>query len=167
MSYPSPCCKLKLFTTFASVGVETSQIEFLPVVMLRLIGQDGHKTSTVYNVEPYIHGNFTKITNNWGFVDRDGQGSKLLLAFSHFTSEKSNQSLLIVDHQGWTSSDHLSTTFLTDPQIHSVDKKRFGIGNLGQEGIEKFWKDVHRECNEICLQLGLRRPQVPQVPILP
>lgn len=145
------------------LGVEVSQIQFLPVVMLRLLNNAGQKTSCIYNVEPYIHGDFTKLTNNWSFVDKKGQGSKLVLAFSHFTYEKSNRTLLIVDHQGWTSSDHVSTTFLTDPQIHCVDKKFFGTGNLGVRGILKFWEDMHTECNDICWQLGLQRPDPEEI----
>ena len=125
--------------------------------MLRLLDENGGKTDAVYNVEPYIHGNFTKLTNNWSFVDKEGQGSKLVLAFSHYTHERSNQTMVIVDHQGWTSSDHLSTTFLTDPQIHSLDTSLYGTGNLGKIGIDTFWKVMHSECNEICQQLGLAK----------
>ena len=81
-----------------------------------------------------------------------------LSLFSHFTFERSNNTLLITDHQGWTTEDHLSTTFLTDPQIHSVDKELYGIGNLGMHGINRFWKHMHPECSEICKELGLTRP---------
>ena len=79
-------------------------------------------------------------------------------SFSHFTYERSNHTLLITDHQGWTTEDHLSTTFLTDPQIHSIDKTLYGTGNLGMHGINTFWQDMHKECNDICQQLGLTRP---------
>ena len=129
--------------------------------MLTLLTPSGEPSSVVYNVEPYMKGitDFDKLTNNLSWVKNGGTGnvSKLVLAFSHFTYEISKGTLLITDHQGWSSDDHLSTTFLTDPQIHSVDKKQFGAGNLGMHGIKRFWQDMHVKCNEICRQLRLTR----------
>ena len=41
----------------------------------------------------------------------------------------------------------------TDPQIHSKDSKGFGKGNLGVEGMLKFFQTHH--CNAICRHLLL------------
>lgn len=41
----------------------------------------------------------------------------------------------------------------TDPQIHTLDGKGYGQGNMGQRGIEKFI-DSH-VCNDICRLLKL------------
>lgn len=49
-------------------------------------------------------------------------------AFSHFSWQASNGMFLICDIQGWGR-------LLTDPQIHTIDGKGFGAGNLGSEGI--------------------------------
>jgi myosin-heavy-chain kinase len=54
-------------------------------------------------------------------------------AFSHFSWHASKGMFLICDIQGW---GHV----LTDPQIHTVDGKGFGAGNLGFEGIGAFLK---------------------------
>lgn len=70
-------------------GIEVSPIQFLPVVMLQLFKRDGQPTSMIYNVEPYMQGNFTRLTNNWDFVNTNGVGCKLVLAF-RFVKDNSN-----------------------------------------------------------------------------
>ena len=55
-----------------------SPIQFLPVVMVRLLGEP---RSIIYNVEPYMHGNFKKLTNNLDWVEKERAGSELVLAF--------------------------------------------------------------------------------------
>ena len=105
-------------------------------------------------------GDFTKITNNLNWVVQgDVQGKDLLLAFSHFSYCASKGTLIVVDIQGWTSQDQRGLTFLTDPQIHTKDKKGYGTANRGQEGFNKFWQILHPQCNHICALLNLSRPQ--------
>ena len=41
----------------------------------------------------------------------------------------------------------------TDPQIHTVSGKGFGLGNLGQAGLNAFL--TRHKCNSICEHLGL------------
>uniref|UniRef100_A0A7S1JAC5 Alpha-type protein kinase domain-containing protein n=2 Tax=Eutreptiella gymnastica TaxID=73025 RepID=A0A7S1JAC5_9EUGL len=41
----------------------------------------------------------------------------------------------------------------TDPQVHSHDQRGFGKGNMGMDGIRKFF-DTHK-CNALCRYLGL------------
>jgi vacuole morphology and inheritance protein 14 len=57
---------------------------------------------------------------------------------------------MIVDIQGVGN-------VLTDPQIHCLDKHRFGKGNLGYLGMLMFF-NTH-ECNEHCQNLGLINPR--------
>ena len=57
---------------------------------------------------------------------------------------------MIVDIQGVGN-------VLTDPQIHCLDKHRFGKGNLGYLGMLMFF-NTH-ECNEHCKNLGLINPR--------
>jgi hypothetical protein len=59
--------------------------------------------------------------------------------------------MMIVDLQG-------NGNVLTDPQIHCLDKQRFGKGNLGEAGISMFFYSHH--CNEHCKSLGLVNPRL-------
>jgi hypothetical protein len=56
---------------------------------------------------------------------------------------------MVVDLQGVSN-------VLTDPQIHCIDKKRFGAGNLGYEGMLRFF-NTH-SCNKYCKILDLINP---------
>ena len=102
-----------------------------------------------------------KISNNFDWiVQGDVPGKSLLMAFSHFSFCSSAGKLIIVDIQGWTSEERAGQTFLTDPQIHTMDKKGFGTANRGKEGFRKFWTEQHSSCTSICSILGLdhKRP---------
>ena len=155
------CFAYFLLTGFTSrflpIGLNLGQIQYLPVALLQLSERNAHVTS-VYNVEPYMSGEFVKLTNNLDFVQRDRKEANQLLAFSHFTFQASNRELLIVDIQGWTPEDSTGCTFLTDPQIHSTVYNCFGTGNLQQRGFDRFWDKMHPMCNTICSSLGLMRP---------
>ena len=101
------------------VGVNVGHLEFLPVVLLRLVNKNG-SWGSVYNVERYMAGEYVKLSDNLNPVTKLGLVSDLVLAFSHFTYQASNQELIIVDIQGWIpASNQTGCTFLTDPQIHS------------------------------------------------
>jgi len=117
-------------------------IGFLPVSVLRL-DRDG----ILYNSEPYLRGDYLKHNDNSGHVDT---AETVPQAFSHFTYEASNQTLIVVDIQGVGD-------YYTDPQIHSFNGEGFGLGNLGGSGIKKFLQTHH--CNRICRVLGLRDPR--------
>ena len=146
------------------IDLNVGHIEFLPVVLLRLVNENG-SLAGLYNVERYMSGEFVKLTNNLNFVRKKGTVSDLVLAFSHFTYQASNKQLIIVDIQGWTpASNQTGCTFLTDPQIHSVVYKCFGTGNLRQDGINSFWKEMHPRCNDFCTKLQLVRPNVIKSP---
>mmetsp|Transcript_34192 Transcript_34192/g.107114 ORF Transcript_34192/g.107114 Transcript_34192/m.107114 type:complete len:516 (-) Transcript_34192:796-2343(-) len=114
-------------------------IKFLPVSVVQLIECEGR----LINVEPLLEGKYVKHNDNDGNVESK---EKVPQAFSHFTHHISNRRLLVCDIQG-------VGTFYTDPQIHSIDGKSFGIGNIGREGILSFFNS--HQCNDICKQLGL------------
>jgi len=116
-------------------------VGFVPVSVLRLKTADGKRL--VYNVEPMLDGDYRKHNDNDGHVE-----SELLLpqAFSHYTYERSNNLVVVVDIQGVGS-------FYTDPQIHTFDGHGFGMGNMGHEGLMKFLKT--HECNDLCRLLDL------------
>ncbi|CAK4086027.1 unnamed protein product [Aphanomyces euteiches] len=103
-------------------------------------------------VEEYLPGAYVKYSNNNGFVGKETSTTEerernTPQAFSHFTFVSSDYRLMVVDIQGVNDS-------YTDPQIHTVDGRGFGVGNLGTLGMEKFLES-HR-CNEVCRWLGLR-----------
>jgi len=116
-------------------------VGFVPVSVLHLTTHDGNKV--MYNVEPMLKGHYIKHNDNDGNIETE---HLLPQAFSHYTYERSNNLLVVIDIQGVGS-------FYTDPQIHSFDGEGFGLGNLGKEGVTKFLKT--HECNQICKLLEL------------
>jgi hypothetical protein len=98
---------------------------------------------TCYLIEPFLEGKYVKHNNN-GSYDRGVRNTPA--AFSHFTHWISNGKLLICDLQGVGD-------YYTDPQIHTSSGIGFGIGNLGQKGIQAFFS-THK-CNYLCKKLGL------------
>mmetsp|Transcript_9902 Transcript_9902/g.13784 ORF Transcript_9902/g.13784 Transcript_9902/m.13784 type:complete len:415 (+) Transcript_9902:103-1347(+) len=109
-------------------------------------------------VEPFIDGTYKKHNNNWGFINNKHERNTPH-AFSHFTYEASQHQLLICDIQGVAD-------IYTDPQIHSIDGRGYGKGNMGTRGFRKFFS-THR-CNAICkfLKLPLINPKDPQKELL-
>lgn len=110
-------------------------VDFIAAYVLELVDRPGQP---LCGVEKFIPGTYVKWNNNWDWSDEVRNTPQ---AFSHFTWEASGHSLLVCDLQGVGD-------LWTDPQIHTADKKSFGKGNLGMEGINKFLA-AHR-CNSIC-----------------
>ncbi|MEE6461775.1 hypothetical protein FKM82_001401 [Ascaphus truei] len=143
-----------------------TQIFYIPSSVL-LIMEDMCIKGCV-SVEPYILGEFVKLSNNTKTVKTQYEATKYGLAFGHFTYEFSNYSDIVVDLQGWvTGSDKgEALIYLTDPQIHSDNKtpaEKSNQGgptctNFGRKGINLFFSTQHKECNEICHRLSLKRP---------
>ncbi|XP_035671622.1 alpha-protein kinase 1-like isoform X2 [Branchiostoma floridae] len=131
------------------------QIQYLPAVTLQV--NPSQPESFTINVEPYIDGDFVKLTNNLKYK-HPVLDSGLATAFTHFTYEASGQKLMIVDIQGWTTVDGRGVTYFTDPQIHSEEIKKYGRGNLGDRGVQAFWREQHPRCNKVCRLLKLKRP---------
>lgn len=106
----------------------------------------GRPNAPVFACETLIEGKYVKHNNNAGEVPERRVERNTPQAFSHFTYIHSNRQYVIIDIQG------VGDTY-TDPQVHSADQKGFGLGNLGQKGIDAFLQ-THR-CNNICIGLGL------------
>ena len=101
--------------------------------------------------ENFIEDEFEKFNNNAGWQTSSFKQTSLVAqALSHFSWQITSGFLMIVDLQGGTG-------ILTDPQIHCLDQKRFGKGNLGYEGIAKFF--FTHKCNFYCEKLGLLHPK--------
>jgi hypothetical protein len=102
-------------------------------------------------LEPFVEGKFKKYNNNYNYVHRDTFENQTICratpqAFSHYTYLRSNGEEIVVDLQGIND-------FYTDPQIHTTEGSKYGMGNLGRDGIEAFFKT--HSCNNICQMIGL------------
>jgi vacuole morphology and inheritance protein 14 len=105
----------------------------------------------LYAVENYIDGDYEKYNNNAGWINSNLNESALIAnAFTHFTWQITKGYLMVVDLQGVSG-------VLTDPQIHCLDSKKFGSGNLGYYGMMKFF--LTHYCNEYCKELKLVHPR--------
>ncbi|CCW69885.1 unnamed protein product [Phytomonas sp. Hart1] len=115
----------------------------------------------MFVMEPKLKGYFTKYNSNFGGVyqedkrkdatDTQTKRRRMIFetaeSFSHYTLVESGGSMLVCDIQGVND-------LFTDPQIHTEDGKGLGMGNMGQDGIDK-WIENHN-CNESCQALGLQ-----------
>ncbi|XP_012621627.3 alpha-protein kinase 1 [Microcebus murinus] len=132
-----------------------TQIFYIPSTIL-LILEDKTIKGCV-SVEPYILGEFVKLSNNTKVVKTEYKATEYGLAYGHFSYEFSNHRDIVVDLQGWVTGNGKGLIYLTDPQIHSVDQKDVTT-NFGKRGIFYFFNNQHVECNEICHRLSLTRP---------
>lgn len=110
-------------------------------------------TGEVVTLEEFISGEFVKYLNNTGDrCEKDNIIADKAEAFSHYTYEKSERKLVVLDIQG-------SGYTLYDPEIASeqlVDDDgnyQFCTGNLSTVAIECFFKN--HKCNKYCVLLNL------------
>ncbi|XP_076866648.1 alpha-protein kinase 1 [Brachyhypopomus gauderio] len=133
----------------------TTQIFYIPSEVLLILEAD--TIVACVSVEPYMLGEFVKLTNNTTKVNKRHSSTDYGIAFGHFTYEFSGKEEVVVDLQGWVTANGKGLVYLTDPQIHSLRKSR-SPSNFHQNGIRKFLQEQHGEhCNPICLA-ALRRP---------
>ncbi|XP_069578865.1 alpha-protein kinase 1 [Brachyistius frenatus] len=131
-----------------------AQIFFIPSEALLIL--NGDEIVGCVTVEPYMLGDFVKLTNNTGKKNRSFQATEYGLAFGHFTFLFSDEQEVVVDLQGWVTADGKGLTYLTDPQIHSTRTPK-GPFNFADRGLQYFREEQHGpECNEICQLLKLR-----------
>ena len=110
-------------------------------------------TGEVVTVEEFIEGEFIKYVNNTGerCVDNNLIADKAE-AFCHYSYEKSEGKLMVVDIQG-------SEYILYDPEIASKEAYNekgnhlFCSGNLSDKAIDGFFK--FHNCNKFCKLLKL------------
>jgi len=109
-------------------------------------------------VEKFIPGNFSKYMNNNGIPSQENESNLVFIekamCLSHYSYEKSNKKLLLVDIQG-------SGYALYDPEIatteNAIDENgglRFCMGNLSTQAFENF-VSLHK-CNKFCDLVGLK-----------
>ncbi|CAK6965300.1 alpha-protein kinase 1 [Scomber scombrus] len=141
-----------------------AQIFFIPSEALLIL--NGNEIVGCVTVEPYMLGDFVKLTNNTGKKNESFQATEYGLAFGHFTYLFSDCQEVVVDLQGWVTANGKGLTYLTDPQLHSTKIPR-GPSNFAHRGIRYFLEEQHGpECNGICQLLKLP-PVVKQPHVLP
>ncbi|TDG99914.1 hypothetical protein EPR50_G00199280 [Perca flavescens] len=141
-----------------------AQIFFIPSEALLIL--NGNEIAGCVTVEPYMLGDFVKLTNNTGKKDNSFQATEYGLAFGHFTYLLSECQEVVVDLQGWVTANGKGLTYLTDPQIHSTKTPK-GPSNFAARGLRYFLEEQHGpECNGICQLLTLP-PVVTQPHVLP
>ncbi|XP_032110615.1 alpha-protein kinase 1 isoform X1 [Sapajus apella] len=134
-----------------------TQIFYIPSTILLIL--EDKTIKGCISVEPYILGEFVKLSNNTKVVKTEYKATEYGLAYGHFSYEFSNHRDVVVDLQGWVTGNGKGLIYLTDPQIHSVDRNDVTT-NFGKRGIFYFFNNQHVECNEICHRLSLTRPPI-------
>jgi len=122
-------------------------VTFVDCFVLELVERKGRPLA---GAERFIEGDFRKNNSNVGAVcynAAQNTAADLLeldtaQAFSHCTFALSKAQILICDIQGVSG-------MYTDPQIHTLNGRGFGVGNLGYTGIRAFL--LRHQCNHICL----------------
>ncbi|XP_021250100.1 alpha-protein kinase 1 isoform X2 [Numida meleagris] len=135
-----------------------TQIFYIPSAVLLIL--EDRTIKGCVSVEPYILGEFVKLSNNTKVVKNEYKATEYGLAYGHFSYEFSNGTEVVVDLQGWVTGNGKGLIYLTDPQIHSLNSKDVSRSNFGKRGISYFFNNQHMECNEICRCLSLTRPSV-------
>ncbi|XP_053831398.1 alpha-protein kinase 1 isoform X1 [Vidua macroura] len=138
-----------------------TQIFYIPSAVLLML--EDRTIKGCVSVEPYILGDFVKLSNNTKVVKNEYKATEYGLAYGHFCYEFSNGTDVVVDLQGWVTGNGKGLIYLTDPQIHSLSSRDVSRSNFGKKGIHYFFNDQHVECNEICSCLSLTRPSAEQL----
>uniref|UniRef100_A0A3B3CQC0 Alpha-type protein kinase domain-containing protein n=1 Tax=Oryzias melastigma TaxID=30732 RepID=A0A3B3CQC0_ORYME len=147
----------------AKMAVISSQYTSLYVLTNVIL--NGKEIVGCITVEPFILGNFVKLTNNTRKKVESLSATKYGIAFGHFTYLLSKRQEVVVDLQGWVTANGKGLTYLTDPQIHSTRTRR-GPSDFAGSGIRCFLREQHGpKCNEICQRLKLP-PLDPQTALL-
>ncbi|ELP92474.1 elongation factor 2 kinase, putative [Entamoeba invadens IP1] len=136
-------------TLFLAINTRDTRYDGVTLsrAQLRSLGEN------FFFVEPLLSGEFLKFNSNNGDVWIDTFHASLH-AFSHWTWVVSNHQLLVADLQGVFQDKWF---YLTDPAVLSStdDEFKYSPTNLGEEGIQRFFK-THR-CNQVCIGLGISK----------
>ncbi|KAK3507696.1 hypothetical protein QTP70_033958, partial [Hemibagrus guttatus] len=125
----------------------TTQFFYIPSELLLLLESD--TILACISVEPHMLGEFVKLTNNTTKINNHHSTTEYGIAFGHFTYEFSDSQEVVVDLQGWMTSNGKGLMYLTDPQIHTLRKPK-SVNNFHYNGIRKFLEDQHgKHCNSI------------------
>ncbi|KAI3376610.1 hypothetical protein L3Q82_017044 [Scortum barcoo] len=121
-----------------------AQIFFIPSEALLIL--NGLEIVGCVTVEPYMLGDFVKLTNNTWKKEKRFKATEYGLAFGHFTYLFSDCQEVVVDLQGWVTANGKGLIYLTDPQIHSTKTPK-GPSNFADRGLRR-----HKLTHAISLQ---------------
>jgi len=141
----------KFAKEYSSYKFVPKKIAFLSSWVYRLDDRCTDDQQIFIGVEDYLIGKYEKHLDNHGGVLGERNTPD---AFAHYTYVASERRLIVCDIQGVGD-------LYTDPQIHSLDAKGFGKGNLGVDGIVKFF--TTHQCNAICQHFKFRRTYNPKL----
>jgi len=121
-------------------------VEYAPIQLLCFY----QRTPAVYmTIEPAIEGVWKRYNNNSGLIDVERNA--FVQAFSHFSYDHSQKKIMVTDLQGTKNQNKY---LFTDPSVHCLlNDNSFGKSNLGQAGIDEFFRS--HVCNRICRSLHL------------
>ncbi|PAA69773.1 hypothetical protein BOX15_Mlig000706g2 [Macrostomum lignano] len=165
-------------------------IKFLKTKALLLTSSKGLR---IMSCERKFFGDvkFVKFSNNCAYsmqsaareVSTSGVDPRIVgtvMAFSHWTFQRTDGFLMVVDLQGCICEDGTITTSLqksndakaaavkktktkkvlmTDPAIHCLDVTRYAPLNLGRSGMQAFFNG--HQCGQLCRRLGLEEVTQP------
>lgn len=135
---------LKLVDEFNNTGIVNQVIRMnLPQVWV-FKASSGEWSGKKVLQEPYIE-KYQKFNSNTGWADDSMPWPKVMQALSHFTYHKSAGQFVLCDLQGGILRNGV---VLTDPVILSRQQNKYGVTDLGIEGISNFFH--HHVCNEFC-----------------
>ncbi|XP_066924623.1 eukaryotic elongation factor 2 kinase-like [Clytia hemisphaerica] len=108
----------------------------------------------VITVEEFASGKFVKYVNNNGEICKnvDKHGQSKAEAFVHFTYQKSEEKLMVLDIQG-CGKTYFDPEIAAGEHFDDQDELLFCGGNLSQTAIKNF-KHLH-QCNKFCSDLLL------------
>lgn len=137
-----------------------SLVQFLASMLLKVEEKDLKDNIFCQNryfiAERFMAGQYVKYNNNNGWVNQDKSETEVfqvLQAFSHFSFQKSQGHLIVVDLQGTIKDNKI---LLTDPAVHGHGQgfgTYFGSTNCGSRGISDFF--LSHVCNKYCEKLKL------------
>ena len=134
--------------------IEKEQLmEFGPTFEYKKVFMGKTNSGEFVSIEEYIDGDFIKYINNNGDVCENGTVCDKAEPFVHFTHEKSEGKLIVLDIQG-------AGYTLYDPEIASLDllsddgTYQFCTGNLSEIAMKNFFEK--HQCNKFCKLLGLK-----------
>jgi hypothetical protein len=99
------------------------------------------KEKEIYLMDEFLDGEYMKFTNNEFAKFGDHYD---LIEFSHWTYERTCKKMMVVDLQG-LEKETKKVYQLTDPAIHSVDRK-FGKTDFGPTGFNRFMLTHIEDC---------------------
>uniref|UniRef100_F6QEG4 Alpha kinase 1 n=1 Tax=Monodelphis domestica TaxID=13616 RepID=F6QEG4_MONDO len=87
-----------------------TQIFYIPSTVLLIL--EGKTIKGCVSVEPYILGEFVKLSNNAKVVKTEYKATEYGLAYGHFCYEFSNHTNVVVDLQGWVTGNGKGVIYL-------------------------------------------------------